>query len=541
LFPLFVIGGIALAAGLVAGALHVPAERTTAKTFVRAWERGDYVTMYGLISADARRLYPIDRFRTAYASAADTSTLTALRAGKVSDPQGGVVELPMTVRTRLFGVIRQKLRLPFSGSGDSARVAWGPELAFPGVDKGEQLRRQTQMPRRAAILANNGKVLASESDRSAEPDVADAAAQIVGSIGAMPPEDRETYRALGYPDDVQVGTSGLERALQTRVAGRPGGTLFAGTRVLARTQPIAAKAVTSTISPKLEVAAVNALGGRGAMTIIRPATGEILALANFAFSNAGPPGSTFKVITTSAALTDHKVKLTDEFPVRTAAILSGVPLHNASSESCGGSFVHSFAESCNSVFAPLGVKVGKDSLVKMAEAYGFNTTLGIPGAVKSEIPQPSEIGDDLDLGSTAIGQGKVVATTLQMAVIAATIANDGERINPTLIAGQRTPRNRVISRGVAELITRLMIAVVNGGTGKQADVPEFQIAGKTGTAEVGTDASGNSLPTDAWFIAFAPARARHPKLAVAVTVPRSGAGGDVAAPIARQVLVDALG
>jgi cell division protein FtsI/penicillin-binding protein 2 len=212
-----------------------------------------------------------------------------------------------------------------------------------------------------------------------------------------------------------------------------------------------------------------------------------------------------------------------------------VPLSNANGESCGGTFVEAFAESCNSVFAPLGVKVGKQKLVEVAERYGFNEPPSIPGAEMSQIPQPSGIGDDLDLGSTAIGQGKVVTNPLEMASIAATIGNHGLRAEPRLVVGGRPRLTRVTTPQVASTLRRLMIGVVKFGTGTAADIPGVQVAGKTGTAELGLGPGD----TDAWFTSFAPAR--RPSVAVCVWRLRAGAGGDAAAPIAHDILATALG
>jgi cell division protein FtsI/penicillin-binding protein 2 len=289
--------------------------------------------------------------------------------------------------------------------------------------------------------------------------------------------------------------------------------------------------VRTTISPKITEAAISALGGQsGGIAVLQPGTGEVLGLAGTAYSANGPPGSTFKIMTTTAALEDHKVKLNDQFPIQTAAVLSGVRLSNASGEACGGSFEHSFAESCNSVFAPLGVKVGKKRLVETAEKYGWNERPLISGAIESTIPPPSGIGDDLDLGSTAIGQGKVLASPLQMASVAAAVGNHGIRIEPHLLKGQLAPRRRVAPRQITDTLRKLMIGVVKGGTGTKADISGVQVAGKTGTAQV-------PGATQAWFIAFAPLR--NPKVAIAVTVERSSqslTGGEVAAPLAKQVM-----
>src|SRR5205823_2661763 len=143
----------------------------------------------------------------------------------------------------------------------------------------------------------------------------------------------------------------------------------------------------------------------------------------------------------------------------------------ASGESCGGSFVNSFAESCNSVFAPLGAKVGPKRLVETAEKYGWNEQPSIPGAAMSSIPPADQVGDDLAVGSTAIGQGKVLATALQMASVGATIANNGVRAHPTLLRGQFPRVTRVTSRRVAHTIRGLMIEVVRSGTGVKAALP----------------------------------------------------------------------
>jgi cell division protein FtsI/penicillin-binding protein 2 len=454
--------------------------------------------------------------------------------GDPDEAEDSVVAVPVTVRTRIFGSVKGTLRLPFEGEGEAARIAWRPELTYPGVEQGRQLTRRTELPRRATILARDGQALAEGADRTS--DLSTVAAETVGEMGPIPPEERLRLRALGYPDDARVGISGLERALEQRLAGRPGGRLSAGGRVIARSRPLAARPVTTTLSPRLEEAAITALGGQsGGVAVLQPGTGEVLALAGTAFSATGPPGSTFKMITTSAALEDHKVRLDEEFPVQTAATLEGVRLENANGESCGGTFVESFAHSCNSVFAPLGVRVGKKKLVAESEAYGFNQRPLIPGAATSTIPQPRGIGDDLDLGSTAIGQGKVVATPLEMASIGAAIANRGVRVEPNLIRGSRPPRRRATTPQIASTMTRLMIGVVKGGTGTSADIPGVQVAGKTGTAELGLGPG----QTDAWFVAFAPAR--RPRVAVAVWRLRAGAGGAVAAPIARQVLAAALG
>jgi penicillin-binding protein A len=531
------LGGLAFVAfifGVVMGAGYVAPERKAADRFVRAWQKADYREMYDQLSDASRRRVSFDSFQSAYRDAAATATARSLRFAHAGDPDGSTVSVPVTVRTAAFGTINTKLALPFEGG----RVKWSPTLTFPGVAQGETLTRQTELPERAAILAGNGQALARGPDRVS---AGGTSSDLVGSLGPVSPANQSYYRALGYPEGAQVGTSGLEQGLERQLAGTPGGRLLAGNRVLARSQPRRAKDVRTTIDLKIEDAATTALGGRlGAVAVIRPQTGQVLALSGIALDGLQPPGSTFKIITTTAALEDKKVKLTDQFPVQTAALLSGVPLSNASGESCGGSFVHSFAESCNSVFAPLGAKVGPKRLVQTAEKYGWNEQPSIPGAAESTIPPGDQIGDDLAVGSTAIGQGMVLATALQMASVGATIANNGVRAHPTLLRGQFPRVTRVTSRRVARTIRNLMVEVVRSGTGVKAALPGVTVAGKTGTAELGGPPGVNEDPnnSDAWFTSFAPAG--NPKVAVGVLVVKVGAGGDFAAPVAAEVLQTAL-
>jgi cell division protein FtsI/penicillin-binding protein 2 len=292
----------------------------------------------------------------------------------------------------------------------------------------------------------------------------------------------------------------------------------------------------------------------------------VLAFAGIAFSGLQPPGSTFKIITLTGALEARVAEASDAFPVQTAATLEGVELENANGESCGGTLTQSFARSCNSVFAPLGVRLGAERLVDTAERYGFNAPSPIPGAATSTIPEAGTIGDDLAVGSTAIGQGRVLATALQMSTVAATIARDGLRPRATLDADQArraAPTTRVTSAATARTVERMMLAVVRDGTGTGAALDGVRVAGKTGTAELETtkrcepvrvepgqpvdpescqdDPADDPTDTDAWFAAYAPAGGgRTPRVAVGVLLVRAGAGGDTAAPVAREVLRAAL-
>ena len=318
--------------------------------------------------------------------------------------------------------------------------------------------------------------------------------------------------------------------------------------------------VRTSIALSVQNAAVAALAGRtGGIVAMAPATGEILGAAGGAFSILQPPGSTFKIITVSGAL-EHGLTTPDTvYPPQTAATLSGVQLENSFGEYCGGTLVVAFAKSCNSVFAPLGAKLGAERLVQTAEAFGFNSAIALPGAATPTIPSAAEVGtDDLAVGSAAIGQGKVLSSALEMAIVAATIGLGGRRPQVTAQAGRwhQAPTTRAISVRTAKQVARMMLAVVGpAGTGGAAAISGVKVAGKTGTAELRTvdpncepdpavpdkcPVSGDPANTDAWFTAYAPADAAVPRVAVAVLLVASGHGGTTAAPAARSVLVAAL-
>ena len=531
-------------AGMVVGAGASSVSERTARKFTEAWERQNYRDMYALLDGASRRVYSLREFRRAYRDAGATATVERVEAGDPGGEHDGVVAVPIALHTHVFGVVRAELSLPVGGE----HVTWGPLIASPALRRGEALTRRSRPPRRATLLSRDGKVLAQgQVDKRSSPLEA-----IAGSIaGTLAPQETEEERlalyAHGFPRSWPVGQNGLEEAFERRLAGRPGGELLAGTRVIAAARPIRAMPVRTTIDTRLQEAAVTALAGRfGGIAALDPRNGEIRALAGIAFSAPQPPGSTFKIVTTAAALEARAVKPTTEFPIASAATIDGVELENANGEYCGGSFRNSFAHSCNSVFAPLGVKLGAAALVDAAERFGWNGDPTVPGEVPSTLPPATEIKTPLEVGSTAIGQFRTLATPLQMASVAQTIAARGVRRVPTLALGDATRSERVVRRRIARTIGSLMVDVVAYGTGTAAALPGVKVAGKTGTAELedtrdpetGETEPSDPSNTDAWFAAYAPAQ--QPKIAVAVMLVRAGAGGATAAPAARVVLDAAL-
>jgi hypothetical protein len=533
---------VAFLLGIVIGATSQSEAERVGRSFAAAWARGNYEAMHAMLTPETRDRITVEDFAAAYDAAAATATATEVDPGEV-EGDGDRARIPVAVTTRVFGTVSGSVEFDVTESG----VVWRPELVFPGLRPGEALTRETEAPRRSRILDREGRRIAAGpvGNRAAVPG---AASSIAGTLEpAETEEEQQALYARGFETDTPVGSGGLERALQAELEGVPGGVLRAGERTLATSEPQPAEDVRTTIDLDLQEAAVTALAGRfGGIAAIQPRSGKIRALAGIAFSAPQPPGSVFKIVTATAALEQKEVKPTTEFPVSTQAIIDGVPLENANGESCGGTFVQSFAHSCNSVFAPLGVKLGAERLVEAAERFGFNETPAIPGAAASTIPPASEIDSPLAVGSTAIGQGQVLATPLEMALTAATIANRGLRHDPQLVEGAEPgePR-RVTTPEVAREVEKMMIEVVRSGTGTAASLAPIAVAGKTGTAELrstqGPEAEQDPEAgpgTDAWFAAYAPTR--RTKIAVGVLFVEAGAGGAVAAPAARVVLDAAI-
>ena len=543
--PLAASAAIALLGGVIMGARYEPPEKRTVTAFTQAWARGDHRAMYALLSDDARRRTSFERLQRTYQQAADTLTLQRVRAGKVESSG-----IPITLDTRIFGALRGVLVLPTGErEGQDPGVDWSSELVYPGLHDGEKLKRETSLPERASILARDGQAIAEGPDRLS--DLGPLASEIAGRVGPAPEERLPELAKRGVPADSQVGLTGLERQFDERLSGTPGGVLYAGGRVLARKPAIRGADVKSSIDPNLQRAAIDALAGRyGGVAAIAPKTGEVLALAGIAQSAPQPPGSVFKIITLAGALPTKAVKRNATYEVTDRATIEGVDIQNANGEYCGGSLRNSFAHSCNSVFAPLGAKLGAEKLVATAEAFGFNQDPPLAGAARSTLPAATEIGDDLAVGSSAIGQGKVLATPLEMALVGATIASGGVKPKPTLLHGDDTQGTRVISKGVASTVKSYMRSVVTDGTGRAAALPDVKVSGKTGTAELRTTVKEEPPPeggdpnaapvvddttdTNAWFVAFAPYS--DPEIAVAVLFVAQGTGGDTAAPAARVVL-----
>jgi peptidoglycan glycosyltransferase len=354
-----------------------------------------------------------------------------------------------------------------------------------------------------------------------------------------------------------------------------------------------------TINSRAQNAAYKAMAGHtGAVVALDPATGAILAmvstpsydpnplashdtrkviaadkklradprnvLTNRAISERYPPGSVFKVIVSAAALQngyqpDTQIEAPDSYTLPH----TNTQLHNFDGESCNGggpdTLIHSLTISCNTAFASLAVKLGQDKVRAQAEAFGI-TDQGFNMPLRTA---PSTIGpvpDEAALALSAIGQRDVQITPLQGAIIAASVANHGQLRQPFLIKELRAPdlssidhtdageESQVMPSDVADKLGQMMKSVVDNGTGTLAQIPGYDVAGKTGTADHGGKNPDGSFkqPPHAWFIGYA-SQNGNPKVAVAVLIENGGVsgnettGGKAAAPIAKDVMEAVLG
>jgi peptidoglycan glycosyltransferase len=263
-----------------------------------------------------------------------------------------------------------------------------------------------------------------------------------------------------------------------------------------------------------------------------------------------PPGSTFKLVTTAAALESGKFTASSVIPGPASYRLpqTNVELRNWQGSACGPddktTLAEALAVSCNSAYAWLGNQLGQETINAQAEKFGFNSSFTVPmRAATSRYPSGL---DPAQTAMSAIGQFDVTATTLQMAMVGGAIGNNGVTMNPYLVKEVRgadlqllqtanpTQFAVAMSPQNAQSEMDMMVGVVNNGTGSNAQISGVEVGGKTGTAE-----TGKGRPAVAWFVAVAPAT--NPSVAVAVAVENAGGGAEVsgngiAAPIARSVI-----
>ncbi|QSZ28116.1 cell division protein FtsI [Aceticella autotrophica] len=422
----------------------------------------------------------------------------------------------------------------------------------------KRLIEQEKKILRGSILDRNGNILAKS--------------EIINNEQVRQYPDGPAFaNVIGYSRRIyQQGSAGIENAYDKELLGmiNKDPMTFLRETILGKGQR--GDNVILTLDKNLQNVAYNALGDRkGAVVALDPKTGEVLAMVsspsydpntlgknwntlmnspdavmlNRATQGLFPPGSVFKIITTSAALTYKPEILNQIFDSKGYIVVDGNKINDYGNIAYGTiDFKKAFYVSCNSVFIQVGLEVGRSNLENMADKYGINGAIpfDIPTAA-NQFPSIPVFGGKVQLAESSIGQGKILVTPLTMALMASAVANDGVIMKPYLmkyvqdplsgdILEKTTPTKYLnpISPDVANKIKQLMVGVVREGTGTAAQIPGITVAGKTGTAE---NPHGKS---HAWFVCFAPAE--NPKIAVSVIVENGGTGGDVAAPIASEVM-----
>ena len=385
--------------------------------------------------------------------------------------------------------------------------------------------------------------------------------------------------AVGY-SFVQRGQAGLEKSRNDELTGDRNEFTSIVDQLRGGSQE--GDDLVTTLDPKAQRTAVQGLGGRkGAVVAIEPRTGRVRVmvsvpqfdpsdvperygqlnsdeenapLLNRATQGRYPPGSTMKIVTAAAAIDSGRFKPDSVLDGGSPREVSGAPLENFGGEDYGPiTLTEALTNSVNTVWGQVGERLGKATMYEYMQRFGFNREP--PLDYPPEQVTPSGVFDrgrlldeqaGVDIGRVAIGQERLQVAPLQMAMVAAAIANDGTLMEPRLadrvVARDGRVRERleptkateVLKPQTARQVGQMMANVVKEGSGTAAALEGIPVAGKTGTAEVDGRTSNQ-----AWFVAFAPVE--RPRMAIAVTVERTqGFGGTVAAPIAKRVLQDLL-
>ena len=366
--PLALAGAIAVVGGVYLLGAAAREERSIVLGYATDWQHRDYGAMWAVLTPRSRRQIGRAEFTAEMDDASQTATAWALHPVKLVAVGGHRARVSFVVYTHVFGRLHEVLEMQLSGSGGGTRVVFNTSLLFPGLRPGQLLSRRTEIGARGTLLAANGQPLAEGSSLSTP--IPQVAGPVVGTIGRIPVAQATMYAEEGYPPTAKVGVDGLERVFQRRLAGRLGGQLLGGTHVLARAAPGRGATVRTTIDPSLEQDAIAALGGRyGGITVMNPHTGAIQAAAGIAWGDVQPPGSTFKIVTATAALAAGIATPSTIYPYESSVVLDGFKMENAGGEVCGGTLTNAFANSCDTTFAPLGSQLGAQRLVAMAKRF----------------------------------------------------------------------------------------------------------------------------------------------------------------------------
>ncbi|MBA2892728.1 penicillin-binding transpeptidase domain-containing protein [Nonomuraea soli] len=452
----------------------------TAAAYLSAWGRRDYPAMKALVAEPPADFVPWHRGLPKMTIEAGADGAFTARVGTLSYTH----KLTLIEHDRTW------------------KVSWTPATIQPDLKPGRRLRLLTSQEKVPILSATGARI-----------DTGDVPGSVQQIVAGLKDEDggASSSRLAVYQGDRLVRTLAA-----TSVKNRP--------------------SIRTTLDLRVHRAGARALedvDAPASLVALRSSTGEILAVVNNrggfdrALMGKYPPGSTFKVVTASALVADGvSAEQTVQCPAEQN--IGGFPFHNAKFRDYGTlPFRDAFAHSCNTTFGAMTVAdLGASRLAKVAGDFGFGVPInpGVP-AVRADFPAPK---DATDLASASIGQGRVLASPLNMAAVAAAIA-DGTWRPPRLLPADLLadqPATRTLEPPVLKALRSLMPAVVTEGTAHSVPFPDGT-AGKTGTAEYG---SGAEPPSHAWFIGY------RGDLAFAVVVEGGGAGSAVAAPIAARFL-----
>jgi len=401
---------------------------------------------------------------------------------------------------------------------------------------------------RGSIVAADGKVLARDV-RGRE-----------STYQRTYPTKSAFANAIGY-DYIDPGTSGVEQFRDSALDGRSSTNLQSILNQLQGKEPEGDKVVTTLHPGAQEVANAKLAGYEGAVVGLEPRSGAVTVMASSPSYDPNKLSTSkgYEKVATdpSSPLVNratHTGMFTPESTLsgRNGIIVSGVPLDNDEDESFGQiSLTQALAKSVNTVYAQVAERLGKRTLARYMSRFGFDRKPELDYPAKEMSASGEYEGEKLleptspnvDVGRLGIGQDKLDVTALQMAEVAAAVANDGRLMIPHLTARIVDPEGRVVERvsprvqsvvmkpSTAKAVTSMMEAVVNEGTGEAAKIPGVQVAGKTGTAETEIGTALNNV----WFIAFAPAS--NPRVVVAATLRKvPGYGAVYALPVVRAVM-----
>lgn len=515
------------------------AARATVTDFLAAWSRGD-------TAAAVRFVVPATAVEASSVLTMTRAQLHAVTAayrlvGAVSSAGRPGGDFQAQVQVAGLGIARWTGRVPLTRAGRGWLVPFSPAVVHPLLTEGGQFHYTRVRAARGRLLTSGGQSLSVD---------ADLAGNLRGQVlTARPGAVLPPGAVLG--DD--IGTSGLERALNSDLAGHAGGTLTIqdkGGRAVATLLSVAksdGEDLRTTLDLRVQRAgeqAVAEVAQAGALVAVDTATGQLLAAVNKpagglgrAIAGKGPPGSTFKIVTSAAALIAG-VPAATRLDCSATARVNGRSFKNAENESLGViGWSQAFATSCNTWFVRLQDQVPRATLTSTAALFGFATdadSTAAEHAAAGVLPIRSFAGsyptpkDRAQAAGQAIGQDLVLASPLQMASVAAAVA-DGTWRQPRLLAGAGAGMTHPLPPEVTRTLRSFMAAVTApGGTAAKAGLPSGTF-GKTGTAETNASAA-DPKKTDSWFIGY------RGHIAFAVEFDQAGFGADVAAPAAARFL-----